>query len=485
VNPLLLELNTRCWLRELSDREGRAITLECVPDREFNDWQRLGFTHIWLMGAWPTGPRARQQALESPDLRARYDVILPDWTPADVAGSPYAVAAYHVPEALGGEAGLSVFRHRLHQRGLKLVLDFVPNHVGLDHPWLRERPGLFVQSAEPREETFAQSTNVGGELQIAHGRDPYFAPWLDTAQMDYRLPATRRAMIELLGSVARRCDGVRCDMAMLVLNDVFHRTWAEFSVPEQPAPEEFWPEAIRAVRSTRPDFLFLAEAYWGLEPRLIELGFDFAYDKTFYDHLVRDEPAALMQHLCGAASAWLGRGARFLENHDEPRAADVWPLERHRAAALLLLALPGLRLIHDGQLTGARIHTPVHLSRRAVESANGPVAAFYARLLEALRWTAAGRGRWKLLMPQPSEAAGLIAIQWTGGAGDCDLAVVNPGAQPWRGNLHLELPVRGASRPAVESVFQCVEAPPPVFELHGHRLSLEVAPGDGCLLRVR
>ena len=145
-HPLLYEVNTRCWLRALSEKSGTAITLANVPDSEIAGWAKLGFTHIWLMGVWTTGPRARAEALKHADLRKAYDQVLPGWRDEDVGGSPYAIGDYQVPAALGGEAGLGAFRQRLHEHGLKLVLDFVPNHVGLDHPWVAERPELFVQS---------------------------------------------------------------------------------------------------------------------------------------------------------------------------------------------------------------------------------------------------------------------------------------------------------------------------------------------------
>jgi glycosidase len=223
-HPLLYEVNARCWLRALSQKSGTAVTLANVPDSEIAGWQKLGFTHIWLMGVWTTGPRSRAEALKSPELRRAYDEVLPGWTEADVAGSPYAIGDYQVPPALGGEAGLKEFREKLRRQGLKLVLDFVPNHVGLDHPWVRQRPEFFVQSLAPAPGAFAQET--GAEVRwLAHGKDPYFAPWTDTVQLDYRCAATRAAMTQLLQSIARRCDGVRCDMAMLVLSDVFAKTW--------------------------------------------------------------------------------------------------------------------------------------------------------------------------------------------------------------------------------------------------------------------
>src|SRR5438132_4907763 len=101
--PLLYEINTRCWLRELSDQAARAVTLGNVPEQQFEQWRRLGFTHIWLMGAWSSGPLARAQALAHPSLRQSYSEVFPGWLEEDVAGSPYAIADYRVAQSLGGE----------------------------------------------------------------------------------------------------------------------------------------------------------------------------------------------------------------------------------------------------------------------------------------------------------------------------------------------------------------------------------------------
>src|SRR5215468_1296871 len=192
-HPLLYEIDTRCWLRELSERHGRNVTLATVPDDEFVRWQRLGCTHIWLMGAWASGPRARALALTTPDLRRVYDAVLPGWREEDVAGSPYAVADYKVPLGLGGETGLQEFRRQLQAHGMKLILDFVSNHMGVDHPWVNEQPDLFVQSLTSLPGTFAVETPVGTRW-LAHGKDPYFPAWTDTVQIEYRRVAARAAM---------------------------------------------------------------------------------------------------------------------------------------------------------------------------------------------------------------------------------------------------------------------------------------------------
>jgi hypothetical protein len=308
------------------------------------------------------------------------------------------------------------------------VLDFVPNHVGVDHPWLREQPELFVQSGAKAAGTFRPDSKQ--RLWIACGKDPYFPAWPDTAQLDHRCAATRAALIAALQSIASRCDGVRCDMAMLVLSDVFAKTWAGFPCASAPAAGEFWSEAITTVRREHPEFLFLAEAYWGLEPRLQALGFDFTYDKTLYDQLIRREAALVQRHLLEAPAGLVAASAHFLENHDEPCVASQLKPAEHHAAALLALGLPGLRFLHEGQLQGTRLRTPVHLARRPIEPAQPDIASFYEQLLTTLQATAVGRGAFEILHPRPAwpenpTAQNFVLIQWQSAPPQFDLVVVN------------------------------------------------------------
>ena len=430
---MLYEINTRCWLRELSQSAGKAITLDTVPEAEFARWRRLGFSYVWLMGVWTSGPKSREQAL-SPPMRAAYAEVLPDWQETDVAASPYAIADYHVPAALGGETGLRAFRGQLHEYGLKLVLDFVPNHVGLDHPWVRERPELLVQSATAEAGTFAQQTN-GRKIWLAHGKDPYSGAWTDTVQLDYRVQATHLAMTSLLESVAARCDGVRCDMAMLVLSDVIARTWQRFPAIGPPANSEFWSEAIRAVKRTNPRFLFLAEAYWGVEPRLQELGFDYTYDKDLYDRLAGRRWSEVGGHLLSHPPEFVAHSAHFLENHDEPRIAHFLSTAEHRAAALVLLGLPGLRFLHEGQLSGARLRSPVQLIRRPREPEQPEVRRIYEEFLALLPATAVGQGRFRLCRPRAAwegnpTADNFVIVYWESQPPEFDLVAVNLAPHP-------------------------------------------------------
>jgi hypothetical protein len=408
-------------------------------------WVEQGFTHIWLMGVWTTGPRSRAQALNDPAQQRAFAAILPDWRDEDVAGSPFAVADYKVPRHFGGEAGLAVFREALHRRGSKLVLDFVPNHLGLDHAWVRRRPELFVQCRDtPR--TDGRTTPLERAASMAHGRDPNFPAWMDTVQLDYRRQETHRAGTDLLLQVAARCDGVRCDMAMLTLSDVFARTWGEFPCPDPPCLTEFWAAAIAEVRQRFPGFLFLAEVYWNLEARLQALGFDYTYDKVVYDFLTQRRAAEVQSHLLSLSPSFLAASAHFLENHDEPRIAGILTPAEHRAAALLILGLPGLRLLHDGQLTGARVHTPVHLARRPAEEADAAVAGVYQQLLRVLPGTAVGAGEAHVLPPRQAwndnrTHHDFVVVQWQSAAPAWDLVVVNLASH--RSQCYVPLAVAG------------------------------------------
>src|SRR5207247_11279046 len=214
---------------------------------------------------------------------------------------------------------------------------------------------------DPSPETFRTETKSGGRW-LAHGKDPNFHAWIDTAQLDHRRADTRAAMIELLQSVAMRCDGVRCDMAMLLLNEVFAKTWEKFPCHAAAIEREFWADAIQAVKKSQPDFLFLGEVYWDLEARLQSLGFDYTYDKRLYDYLVYRNPAEVQRHLSSVTPDFVRQSAHFLENHDEPRIASILSWPEHRAAALLTAGLPGLRLLHEGQLAAVRTRPPVHLA---------------------------------------------------------------------------------------------------------------------------
>ena len=231
-------------------------------------------------------------------------------------------------------------------------------------------------------ENFVARETTRGRAVFAYGRDPYFSGWPDTIQLDYRSAGLRAAMAAELIAIAGRCDGVRCDMAMLVLPEVFSRTWANSPAPSDAGNGDasFWRGAIAGVKAAHPRFLFMAEAYWGLEWSLLGEGFDYTYDKTLYDRLRERDPRAIRGHLHADAS-YQARSVRFLENHDEPRAAEVFPLDEHRAAAIITYLVPGLRFVHEGQMEGRARRASIHLGRRMGEPVDKVLAAFYRNLL--------------------------------------------------------------------------------------------------------
>ena len=260
---------------------------------------------------------------------------------------------------------------------------------------------------------------------FACGRDPYFPAWQDVLQLNAFQPGLRQAAIETVSSIARQCDGIRCDMAMLLLNSIFERTWGN-RAGKQPATE-YWRDLIAAIKRTYPEFLFIAEAYWDLEWELQQQGFDFCYDKRLYDRLEHDNAESVRLHLC-ADSAYQAKLLRFIENHDEPRAAATFSPEKERAAAVTMATLPGASLFHEGQFEGRKVRLPVFLGRRPPEPADPALQDFYKRLLHAIDAPVFRGGQWALCnrtgWPDNPSYQNLVAWSWVE-ANDRYLIVVN------------------------------------------------------------
>jgi hypothetical protein len=427
--PSLYQVNTRVWLTEISRGLGRPATLDDIPEPELDRVAARGFDWVWLLSVWRTGAAGARISRSRPEWRREFEETLPDLREEDIGGSGFAITGYTVADHLGGDAALARLRDRLHARGLRLLLDFVPNHTGLDHPWVQEHPDRYVHGSElqlaraPGNYTWVRRTQ--GDLLLAHGRDPYFPGWPDTLQLDYGRPDTQEAMIAELESIAGRCDGVRCDMAMLVLPEVFERTWGICARP-------FWPRAIPRVREHAPGFRFMAEVYWDLEWTLQQQGFDHTYDKRLYDRLRSGEARHVREHL-RAGLDYQDRMARFLENHDEPRAAATFPPDMHRAAAVISYLSPGLRFFQQGQFEGRRKRISPHLVRGPDERMDGQLQTFYERLLAILRRAAVRDGAWQLLECAPAwDGNGtwdrFLAFAWQGPAEERLLVTVNYGS---------------------------------------------------------
>ncbi|MEK6302844.1 MAG: alpha-amylase family glycosyl hydrolase [Acidobacteriota bacterium] len=357
----IYEINTRLQGRTFKD----------ITESDLVHLAELGFDALWLMGVWQISEGARS---------------ISKLVSGDFEGSPYAVPVYKFSRELGGKRGFQSLVQRAHKAGLVVIVDFVSNHMALDSPWIDKHPEFFIRSdARVRKQaTSDYFLHKSGEV-IAFGRDPYFPPWHDTSQLDYTSKGLRSQMIEELKWISRFTDGVRCDMAMLVLRDYIRQQWYPFASDEEFAdrmPAEFWGEAIAAVKAERPDFKFIAEAYWDKEQKLRDLGFDLTYEKTLYDGLVARDAGRVAQRL-SLDLRTVQASLCFIENHDEPRAASVFSIASNLASAALILALPGSALIHEGQTEGKHEKLPVQRVKPLTnEPPDQQLRAAYEQLLQ-------------------------------------------------------------------------------------------------------
>ncbi len=391
-NPLIFEINTWPWLQELSRKYNRTVTLATVPAGEYDRLQKLGFDMVWLMGVWERSPAGIAIARHHEIIIREMQAALPDYTDFDLAGSPYCIRRYRVESILGGTEGLAIARRELARRGMRLILDFVPNHVAPDHPWTLDNPGFFILGNEEdlasRPDDYLESNNH----IFARARDPFFPPWPDVLQLNVFDPGLREALTGTIREIASQCDGIRCDMSMLVLNDIFLKTWNEKAGPRP--DEELWSMLVPAAKKVNPEFLFIAEVYWDMEWDMMQQGFDYCYDKRLYDRLLTGNSEEVNQHLT-ADYSYQAKLLRFLENHDEKRAASLEPENKHMALALASLTLPGARLIHQGQMHGRKIKIPVFLGRMPQEPVNPDIERFYARLTDFLKSETLRNGQWQ------------------------------------------------------------------------------------------
>lgn len=395
---MIYEINTRVWIKHFRKQNQPAKLLD-VPYEYWLDLRSQGIEFVWLMGIWKTVPSTVEKYCFVDGLVKEYDLALPDWRSEDVIGSPYSIDRYKINPELGTREELVKLKEKLNRLGFKLILDFVPNHFSVETSLLEEVPDIFLQVNKKLYKhdpvTFFKS-NINGEY-YAHGKDPYFDAWQDTIQVDYFNLATREYMTDVLLNLTDLCDGVRCDMAMLILNSVFNKTWQNVgnSFANLLLENEFWSETIPKVKRKRADFLFIAEAYWDLEYNLQQLGFDYTYDKQLYDRLLKSNPNSIIEHL-KADIEFQNKSVRFIENHDEPRASKAFG-KKSKAAAVIMNTIPGLKLYFDGQFEGKKVKLPVQLGREPDETLDSDLKGFYDHLLSTLKKYKITDGKFKIL----------------------------------------------------------------------------------------
>lgn len=416
-NPKLYEINTRVWLK----RFGKNAKIKDIPHQVWTGLKEKGIDFIWLLGIWKTCTDNLDEGCFTPELIKQYNAGLKDWTKADVIGSPYAIDEYSVNPALGTQADLLDLKKELNSLGMALILDFVPNHFGSTSRVFQENPEIFLQVDREAWENepytyFTVQQHPG--LFFSHGRDPFFPAWRDTAQLNYFNPLTRDFMAGTLQDISRLCDGVRCAMAMLVLNNVFGNTWSG-AADKSKFPEssgEFWSAAINEIKSFDPGFIFIAETYWGLERDLQRLGFDYTSDKMLYDRLAKNGPTEIRGHLTADLTVQQ-KSIRYIEKYEEERALHVFGHDKSMAAATIAATIPGLMLYQDGQWEGRKLKQVMQLGREAKEPQHPKIEKFYEKLLAITLDRAFRDGVWELLFAHKAwddnhTNSNLLAWKW-------------------------------------------------------------------------
>ena len=327
--------------RSFQDSNGDGIgDLEGIRRRlDYVRW--LGVDAIWLSPIYP-----------SPLADGGYDI-------SDHAAVDPLLGTLATFDALLGDA---------HARGLRVLLDLVPSHTSIEHPWFREHPHWYVWSGREGPANNWRAT-FGG---IAWSPDPYergrgwylhsFYP--EQPDLDWRNPEVVQAMQHVLRFwLDRGVDGFRLDAIDRLVKDRELRDDPPASVPfALPLNEEYAQlehlyssnspdirQALAAIREAAGDKLLVGEVYLPareVTPYLDYLDLAFAFELF---HAPWDEQR--LRQAIDAASE-VGRAAWVFSNHDFPRVATRFGPENARAAAELLLSLPGAAFIYQGEEIG-------------------------------------------------------------------------------------------------------------------------------------
>ncbi|OQR83869.1 alpha-amylase [Achlya hypogyna] len=452
ANPIIYEISTRPWLYELSIKYNRPISLSDPAAVALIQKELLALQaayrpdYIWMMGVWELG--AYGLNLDRTTKQAEFNTILPGYANEDVIGSPYAVANYTCNPSIGSDADLRSLKTFLNSHGMKLMLDFVPNHVAVDHPWTCSHPEylLPIDQANLGAHSCAKGPSVKPPCQASRkfytGGDYWNSGWTDTVQLNYWNPALRAAQIDTLRHIASLADGIRCDMAMSVLNREIALAWvkddlnwecttgSQGRMPDvyanNPPTTEFWADAITALRKSHPDLLLMAENYnYGFTPTpedvyLQSLGFDLTYDMDALKKLTQT-PIGTGQNdflnlVRGHGS--YAKSVHFVENHDDNRAAGTmfnFKASAARAGAAAVATLPGAKLFFHGQFDCNPNRLSVQLRRGVKWAPDAYCNTWFQDLLATLADDVHQKGSWQGAMSAPystPDGSNVVAWKW-------------------------------------------------------------------------
>jgi len=399
LTPIIFEINTVTWLNELKNKYQVSIDLASIPSLELEKISKLDIDAVWLMGVWQRSPIGRDINLKDDVLIDSIKANQSTYSETSIIGSAYSISGYQVDARMGGDSALAILKTQLNKLGIKLILDFVPNHVAIDNPWTKSNPEYFIHGTANELDIHSDAFIRVGDQIYALGKDPNYPAWNDVVQLNIFNDQLVKRLIELVGHLMKMCDGIRCDMAILLLNNVFKNTWGNYLKDVEPPTQEFWRLLIDFVKKNNPDFCLIAECYWNKQEELIKLGFDYCYDKDYYDSLKTKDVKSLISNLSKPLD-FQQHLLRFIENHDEPRAASVFNYEQHKLAALLLMTSPGAKLYYMGQFEGFSHFTPVHTSEAATDKPDLMISDFYDSLRQKLKQSVSYVNGWQLLKPE-------------------------------------------------------------------------------------
>ena len=390
---VMMAKSTYVWLEQLSRKYGRHIhKLDQIPDEELRLLADRGMTALWLIGLWERSVASQRIK----HLRGQGDAV----------ASAYSLKEYNIAEDLGGNAAYENLRNRAGRYGLRLASDMVPNHMGIDSPWVIEHPDWFVfrwespypaysfngpdLSADSRVEikiddhyydqsdaavAFRVRYNNNGETRyIYHGNDGTTFAWNDTAQLDYSKAYVREQVMQTILHVARMFPIIRFDAAMVLAKRHVQRLWFPLpgvggSIPSRAEnamtdeefnaimPAEFWREVVDRVAVEVPGTLLLAEAFWMLEGYFVRtLGMHRVYNSAFMNMLRDEENAKYRSYLKKTIEFdpdILKRYVNFMSNPDERTTIDQFGSgDKCFGVATVMATMPGLPMFGHGQIEG-------------------------------------------------------------------------------------------------------------------------------------
>ncbi|MDO9546488.1 MAG: alpha-amylase family glycosyl hydrolase [Pelolinea sp.] len=392
---VLIAKNTFVWMYQLSEKYGRQIQhLDQIPFEELMELRSNGINGLWLIGIWERSPASRKIK----ELYGKQDCI----------ASAYSISEYKITDNLGGESAFNNLKEKAHDAGIKLGCDIVPNHTGIDAPWVIDHPNWYIQadrnpssdfrfnspnlSSDPRaeirlEEGYFNQTGAAEVFQfrenqseknifIYHGNDGTSMPWNDTAQLNYLIPETRTAVRELIVEVAKHFDIIRFDAAMTLTKQHYKRLWFPTKgdgkyIPtrggnnldelefDKIMPKEFWTEVMDDIRQYAPDTLLIAEAFWLMEGFFVnKLGMDRVYNSAFMN-LLRDEENKEFKGFIRDVCSWDPYFMEHLVNYqstpdEEPAINQFGEKEKYLGVCTLLATFPGMPMFGHGQIEGYR-----------------------------------------------------------------------------------------------------------------------------------